>query len=85
MPKQYKAMTVIPKSDPFAGGQAREVRGYYVKHITATPYPISDPYSHQKFIDEHTKHYIMCDGFSDWGLSRELDIYEIDIDTLEEI
>ena len=84
-PKKYKAMTVVPESDPFMGGKSREVQGYYVKHINATPYAISDPYSHQEFVDKHTKHYILCDGFSDWGMPRELEIFEIDIDTLKEV
>lgn len=83
--KQYKATTVIPKSDPFPGGKTREVEGYYVKHITAIPYPISTKEERDQFIADHTKHYIMCDGFSDWGLPRELEIYEIDISTLKEI
>lgn len=85
-PKKYKAQTLPPQTpDPFMGSKTREVRGYYVKHITATPYPISTPMEHDKFVADHTKHYIMSDGFSDWGLSRELEIYEIDIDTLEEL
>lgn len=85
-PKKYKATTLPPKSpDSFAGYKTNTVEGYYVKHITATPYPLSDPYSHQKFIDEHTKHYIISDGFSDWGLPREMEIYEIDITTLQEL
>jgi hypothetical protein len=81
--KRYKAVTTVPRSDPFAGGERRWVEGYYVKHITATPYPMGG--DRDKFIAEHTKHYLVNDGLSDWGLPRELDIYEIDINTLEEI
>lgn len=84
-PKQYKAITTIPTSDPFAGGKKREVQGYYVKHVFATPYPISTKEEREDFINKHTKHYILSDGFSDWGLPRELEMYEIDIDTLEEL
>ncbi len=83
--KQYKGITIVPKSDPFMGGKEREVQGYYVKHVTATPYPISTQSEHDQFVTDHTKHYIMSDGFSDWGLPRELEIYEIDINTLEEV
>lgn len=83
--KRYKAMTTVPKSDPFAGGQQREVQGYYVKHVTATPYPLGTQEEHDQFVAEHTKHFIMFDGFSDWGLSRPLEIHEIDINTLEEL
>lgn len=84
--KRYKATTLPPEvPDPFAGRSTRTVEGYYVKHINATPYPISDQHSHQKFIDEHTKHYIISDGFSDWGLPREMEAHEIDINTLEEV
>ena len=85
-PKQYKAQTVPPETpDPFMGRKTREVQGYYVKHITATPYPISTPYERDEFIKNHTKHYILSDGFSDWGMSRELEIYEIDPETLQEL
>ncbi len=85
-PKKYKAQTLPPEvPDPFVGKKTREVTGYYVKHINATPYPISSQYERDEFIAKHTKHYIMDDGFSDWGLPRELEIYEIDISTLQEV
>lgn len=84
-PKRYKATTTVPRGDPFAGGRKREVRGYYVKHITATPNPINTAEGHKEFIDNHTKHYIFSDGFSDWNMPRGLEQWEIDINTLEEI
>lgn len=84
-PKKYKAIYTVPQSDPFAAGNRVEVQGYYVKHITATPYAISTEYEHDKFVEEHTKHYIVSDGFSDWGLPRQMEIREIDISTLEEV
>ncbi len=83
-PKQYKAITTIPKTDPFAGGQKREVIGYYVKHLGATPYPISTSQEHDDFVAKHTKHYIFRTSFSDWGLPTDLEQWEIDPDTLEE-
>lgn len=85
-PKIYKAHTLPPKEpDPFNGYKTREVVGYYVKHIYATPYPIGTQQEYDDFISSHTKHYIMSDGFSDWGMSRELEMYEIDISTLKEV
>lgn len=84
-PKKYKGIYTVPQSDRFAGGRRVEVQGYYVKHITATPYPIGTQHEHDEFVKEHTKHYIVSDGFSDWGLSREMEIREIDIDTLQEV
>lgn len=84
-PKRYTAQTLPPeKPDRFNGFRTREVTGYYVKHINATPYPISDPYSYDKFIEEHTEHYIMQDGFSDWGLPRNAEAHRIDIKTMRE-
>lgn len=83
-PKQYKAICRV-KNDPFMGNHDREVTGYYVKHLTATPYPICTKEEHDKFVAEHTKHYIFDSGFSDWGLPTQLDKYEIDITTLEEV
>lgn len=84
-PKRYKAIWTIPSSDPFAGGKQVEVQGYYVKHVYATPPPICTKEEYDKFVAEHTKHYIFTDGFSDWCLPREMEQREIDINTLEEI
>lgn len=72
-PPTYKAKTP----------DGRDVEGYYVKHINATPYPIASKEEHQKFLDEHTEHVIMMDDFSDWGLPRNAKPYRIDINTLQ--
>lgn len=86
IPKRYRATTLPPETpDPFAGFKTHEVEGYYVKHVYATPYPISTQQEHDNFVAKHTKHYIVSDGFSDWGLRREMEIREIDIETLEEV
>lgn len=84
LPKKYKAMT-IPNDGAFGLVSARMVEGYYVKHIYATPYPITTEYEYDEFVNNHTKHYIITDGLSDWGLQREMELNEIDISTLEEI
>lgn len=84
-PKQYKAIAINLPPDPFMGNKPRTVTGYYVKHIAAQPYPISTPDEYDKFVLEHTKHYIFSDGFADWGMPTELEQYEIDITTMEEI
>lgn len=85
-PKRYKAITLPPEeADPFVGYKTREVEGYYIKHIWATPPPISTQIERDKFIAEHTKHYIAIDGFSDWNLPREMELHQIDINTLEEL
>lgn len=83
--KQYKAIAINQQPDPFMGNKPRTVTGYYVKHVTAQPYPISTPEEHDKFVQDHTKHYIFSNGFADWGLPTQLEKYEIDINTLEEI
>lgn len=86
VPKRYKAQTIPPKKpDPFIGYKTRTVEGYYVKHVTATPYPIGTEQERDDFVASHTKHYIMSDGFSDWGLPRKLEVHEIDITTLAEV
>lgn len=84
-PKRYKGIYTVPSTDRFAAGNRVEVEGYYVKHITATPGAMDTPEGHKKFVEDHTKHYIVSDGFSDWCLPREMEIREIDINTLEEI
>ena len=54
------------------------VYGAYLKFLPYTPYPVGD-----KHIPETDyKHLIITEGFSDWGLPRELKVYEIDPDTL---
>lgn len=84
-PPRYRATTFFDKRDRFTGKKSRQVEGYYVRHITATPAPISTPYERDKFLAEHTKHYIMADGFSDWNMPKQLEVYEIDVMTLERI
>ena len=84
-PSRYKATAFLSERDRFTGKKSRQVEGYYVRHLTATPAPISTQYERDKFLAEHTKHYIMADGFSDWNMPKELDIYEIDVMTLEKI
>lgn len=75
----------IPKNYYKAIGIKRNVwvYGYYVKHREITPAPLySDLDKHMKYMEEHTKHYIVSDGFSDWNMPRDLVFTEIDKDTL---
>lgn len=55
------------------------IYGYYVEHIDATFNPLgrSDD-SKAKWYKEHTHHYIVQDGFSDWDMPRKLDFNEVD-------
>lgn len=85
-PKKYKAMTLEPETpDPFNGYKTREVTGYYVKHITAQPNPINTPEGYNKFVREHTKHYIVENGWADWNMPTQMEFREIDVTTLKEI
>ena len=85
-PKRYKATTLPPETpDPFVGYRTREVKGYYVKHLSAQPYPISTQEEYDQFVKEHTKHYIIENGWADWGMRIEMEMHEINISTLEEI
>ena len=54
------------------------VTGYYVYHINRTLYPFGD--SLEK---EDEEHYIVQDGFSDWGMSRGVEFFRIEPNTLE--
>lgn len=78
-PKKYTAMTAEIEGAP----APREVTGYYVKHINATP-PLMSDVKRKAYLQEHTVHYIIKDGFSDWGMTRPLDVHLIDPDTLRE-
>jgi len=85
-PKRYSAQTVTPTTlDPFGGYRTHKVEGYYFKHLTATPYPICTREEHDRFVEDHTKHYIFDSGFSDWGMECMIEQYEIDITTLKEL
>lgn len=46
--------------------------GAYWKHLPFTPFPLNE-----KPLDKEYKHVLIKDGFSDWGLPRELDVIEI--------
>lgn len=56
------------------------VVGYYVYHINRTLSPLGD--SLEKKDEEH---YIVQDGFSDWGMPRGIEIIPVDPNTLEYI
>ena len=55
------------------------IYGYYIKHIDATLNPFGSTEEEIKeWHKEHTKHYIVQDGFSDWGMPRGLQFNEVD-------
>lgn len=55
------------------------IYGYYVKHIDATLNPLGSTEEEiKKWYKEHTKHYIVQDGFSDWDMPRGLQFNEVD-------
>lgn len=55
------------------------IYGYYVKHIDATLNPLGRTEEEiKKWNKEHTHHYIVQDGFSDWDMPRGLQFNEID-------
>lgn len=84
-PKRYKAITTEQQADPFTGLSRREVRGYYVKHVDAQVNPLSTKQQYDDFIAKHTRHYIFQNGWADWNLPTQLEQWEIDPTTLEEI
>ena len=68
----------IYRAKPINGINDKYVYGAYLKFLPYTPYPVGN-----KHIPETDyKHLIITEGFSDWGLPRELKVYEIDPDTL---
>lgn len=55
------------------------IYGFYIKHINATLNPFGSTEEEIKeWYKEHTKHYIVQDGFSDWGMPRGLQFNEVD-------
>ena len=55
------------------------IYGFYIKHINATLNPFGSTEEEIKeWHKEHTKHYIVQDGFSDWGMPRGLQFNEVD-------
>lgn len=85
-PKQYTAVAINQPPDPFMGTKPRKVQGYYVKHIDTCINPIQpskEAWDEQH--EKHTKHYIFCSGFADRNMPQELEQWEIDPTTLEEV
>lgn len=55
------------------------IYGHYVKHINATLNPLGHTEEEiKKWYKEHTKYYIVRDGFSDWDMPRGLHFNEVD-------
>ena len=50
--------------------------GYYVKHLPFTPHCCTEAKAGDY------QHYIICDGFSDWGMSRDTIHFQIDPETV---
>lgn len=48
------------------------VFGYYVKRFLTTPCMFNSKIEKDKWHEENTKHLIAYDGFSDWGMPRDL-------------
>lgn len=53
------------------------IEGYYAYHIKRTPCVIGDSIK-----PEDEQHVIVCDGFSDWNMPRDMICYDIDPNTL---
>lgn len=54
------------------------VYGVYLKFLPYTPYPVGN----KPILETDYKHLIITEGFSDWGLPRELATYEIISETV---
>lgn len=55
------------------------VYGGYYKHLTRTPNPIGDTIK-----EEDYKHLIIKSGFSDWGMPKPLDAFNVYANTIGE-
>ena len=51
--------------------------GYYIKHEIRQIYPIGDALAVNEI-----KYYIVCDGFADWNMPRDLDFREVAPETV---
>ncbi len=60
----------------------RWVYGGYHKHMAITPEPIIPKGKERKPIEY--QHLIVCSGFSDWGMPKPLDAYEVGPETVGE-
>lgn len=76
-PKQYRALDIDPTPDPFTG-KRRAREGYYFK--------LDGPsYAFNEGQGDEDKHYLVRSSFADWNMTKEPELYEIDITTLEEL
>ena len=55
----------------------RWIEGYYIYHIKRTPCVVGDCVT-----PEDEQHLIACDGFSDWNMPRDIELYEVEPETL---
>ena len=56
------------------------VEGVYYKHLEVTPYPTGD-----EDLAKKEKHYILSDGFSDWGMPRQMERQEVIEETVSQL
>lgn len=60
----------------------RVVYGYYVKFLDFTPATYQNEVDLERDIRLHTRHLIVMDGTSDYGMPRGLETVEVDPETL---
>lgn len=58
-------------------GTNKWVYGGYYKHLKRTPSPIGDSIKEDDYL-----HLIITSGFSDWGMPKQLEYYEVDEKTV---
>lgn len=58
-------------------GTNKWVYGGYYKHLKRTPSPIGDSIKEEDYL-----HLIITSGFSDWGMPKQLEYYEVDEKTV---
>ena len=57
--------------------------GGYHKHITQTPCMFTCESECQEWYKEHTKHFIIIDGFSDWWMERVIQVVDnVDLESV---
>lgn len=63
-------------------GKGQWVHGGYTKHLDFTPCVYKDKESAEKDIAEHTHYLITEDGFSDYGMPRQIETHEVKPETI---
>lgn len=72
MSKPLEPLAGVPKVNVLDENGNRILTGYYVYHTSRQLRACGD-----ELKEDDVHHYVLCDGFADWGMPKDVNIFEV--------